>query len=224
MSADTHLLNDLLAQVIRVGFVVARDEATMRVRVQVEDTTTEALTTDFLLVLVPRAKKDRVYDLPDIGDQVLCLFLPFGREAGFVLGSMYGGDSPPVSSGDKWHRVFNDGTVLEYDRASNILLADVKGKAEVKTTKSILADAGTTIEAKAGTSATITAPSIFLNGNVTAGSATGGTATVTENANRTITGSLTVNGPVTINGDLTTSGNSLTSGNSHAGSRTGGTI
>lgn len=224
MADSSGLLRDLLSQVVRVGFVVGRDEAKMRVRVEVSDTTSGALTTAFLQVLVPRAKKDRVYDLPDVGDQVLCLFLPFGKEVGFVLGSMYGADSPPVASGDKWHRVFEDGTVLEYDRAAHVLLADVKGRAEINTTEDISATAGTTLTATAGTSITLTAPNIFQNGNVTAGGSSGGSATVSENAERTITGSLTINGPVNINGNLTTNGNSSTSGNSYAGSRSGGSI
>lgn len=165
MSADTTLLNDLLAQVIRVGFVVARDEAAMRVRVEIVDTTTEALTTDFLQVLVPRAQKDRVYDLPDLDDQVLCLFLPFAREAGFVIGSMYGEVTPPVSSGDKWHRTFADGAVLEYDRAAHKLMAKIPGAVEVTASGEIVVTSSTKI--------TLMAPEIELNGNLTSRSSGG---------------------------------------------------
>lgn len=224
MSADASLLKDLLSQVIRVGFVVARDEERLRVRVEVTDTTTDALTTDFLQVIVPRAKKDRCYDLPDIGDQVLCLFLPFGREVGFVLGSMYGADSPPVSSGDKDHRTYDDGTVIEYDRATHVLKADVKGRAEITTTLDIDAKAGTSITATAGQDVTITAPMINLNGNVTSKGVDGGTGTVTETVNRSNTGTYTNTGNATFNGNVVINGNLTTSGNSHANSRSGGPI
>ncbi|MDL2279064.1 phage baseplate assembly protein V [Desulfovibrio sp. OttesenSCG-928-G11] len=218
-------LSDLLAHVVRVGFVTGRDEAAHRVRVEVTDSSSGALTTASLQVLIPRAKEDKQYDLPDVGDQVLCLFLPFGKECGFVLGSMYAAESPPVASGDKWHRSFKDGTRLEYDRASHELTAVVKGRADIKTDKDIKAEAGTTLDAKAGTSASVTAPTIYLNGNVVAGgSESGSQATVTENAQRTINGSLTINGPVNINGDLTTSGNSKTGGDSYAASRSGASI
>ena len=171
MSADAALLQALLSQVIRVGFVVARDEAAMRVRVEIEDTTTAPLTTDYLQVLAPRAKKDRSYDLPDIGDQVLCLFLPFGRECGFVLGAMYGGDSPPVSSGDKFHRTFADGAVLEYDRAEHKLLAKIPGMVEVTASGEIVVTSSTKI--------TLTAPLIELNGNLTSRSP-GGTSLISS--------------------------------------------
>lgn len=121
-------LRDIMAQMIRVGFVSARQPERMRVRVELRDTPTAALVTDWLPVLCSRASGDLAYDLPDVGDQVLCLFLPYGLEQGFVLGAMYGKAGPPVSSGDKWHRKFSDGTVLEYDRAAHRLTADVKGQ------------------------------------------------------------------------------------------------
>lgn len=220
-----------VSQFIRVGFVSGRDEKRMRVRVRVTDTVTNELVTDWLQVIVPRAKKDRCYDLPDIGDQVLCVFLPFAAECGFVLGSMYGEDAPPVAAGDKCHRVFEDGTVLEYDRAAHLLTADVQGDAVVKTTQSIKAVAGTTIDAEAVQHISMTAPHIYQNGNVTTGGhSSGTTATVTEKAHRTIEGSLTVQGPVVIDGDveitgnLTVNGNSSVSGKSYAASRSGGGI
>ncbi|MDR2891591.1 MAG: phage baseplate assembly protein V [Deltaproteobacteria bacterium] len=235
-------LADLLAQVIRVGFVVARDEQKMRVRVEFPDTVSGPLTTDYLQVLVPRAKQDCVYDLPDYGDQVLCLFLPHGKEEGFVLGSMYGADAPPVGSGDKWHRTFADGTVLEYDRAAHVLLADVQGRAKIKTTESLEAEIGTFIKASAGADVTVeakgkiaatapdfislTATHIDLNGNVTSGGSggSGGRYRATDNADRIINGFLVVTGSVDIQGDLTTRGNSSTSGNSFASTRSGGDL
>lgn len=221
MNGD-QLLESSLAELIRVGTVTGRIETSHRLRVEFADTTTAPVTTAELQCIVRRAKEDKEYDLPDIGDQVLCIFLPNGKETGFVIGSMYGAESPPVSSGDKWHRTFKDGTVLEYDRAAHKLLADVKGSAEVKTT----GEATYSSQVKV----TVAAPNIIMNGNVTAAGPGGGEATVTETANRTINGSLTVNGPVNINGDAsisgnnTVGGNSRTSGDSYAASRSGASI
>lgn len=124
-------IHDLLAQSIRLGTVTARDAATLRVQVRCADTVTAPLVTDWLPVLVPRACGDCQYDLPDVGDAVLCLFLPHGRKAGFVLGSLYSGSAPPVTNGDKWHRAFKDGTWLEYDRAAHKLTATVKGDVDI---------------------------------------------------------------------------------------------
>lgn len=128
-----------MAQMIRVGFVNARQPETMRVKVTLKDTTTAELVTDWLPVLCPRACGDRQYDLPDIDDQVLCLFLPYGLEQGFVIGAMYGRQTPPAQSGDKWHRAFKDGTWLEYDRAAHKLTANVRGDVDITTTGSVSA-------------------------------------------------------------------------------------
>lgn len=127
-------LTDRMAQMIRVGFVNARQPEKMRVKVTVPDTTGAELVTDFLPVLCPRACGDMQYDLPDVGDQVLCLFLSYGLEQGFVLGAMYGKQNPPVQSGDKWHRKFRDGTFLEYDRERHKLVANVRGDVEITAT------------------------------------------------------------------------------------------
>ena len=246
MHFTTDQLYDLICQMVRVGFVSVRDPDRHRVRVEFQDITGGAIVSDWLQVLAPRAWDDQEYDLPDEGEQVLCLFLPFGRERGFVLGSMYGAASPPVTSGDKWHRKFKDGTWLEYDRASHELTGVVVGDVNLSAGGSITAVArdkivahATDIEAEALNSVRtkadvlieMTAPNIIQNGNVTSSGYDGQSAgTVTENAHRTVNGSLTVNGPVNINGNLdtngnsSTSGNSTVSGNSFAATRSGGPI
>lgn len=127
-------ITDLMAQMIRVGFVNARQPEKMRVKVTIPDTTGAELVTDFLPVLCPRACEDMQYDLPDVGDQVVCLFLSYGLEQGFVIGAMYGKQAPPVQSGEKWHRLFKDGTYLEYDRESHKLVANVQGDVEITAT------------------------------------------------------------------------------------------
>ena len=166
-------LNDLLAQCIRMGTVTARDAVKLRVQVRCADTVTASLVTDWLPVLVSRACGDCQYDLPDVGDDVLCLFLPHGREAGFVLGSLYSGSTPPVADGDKWHRVFKDGTALEYDRKAHKLTADVKGDVDVTATGSVTGRISGSLTAEAegavGISSAaridLNAPSMNLGGN-----------------------------------------------------------
>lgn len=124
-------------ELARVGFVVSRQPEKHRVRVEFRDTVTAKLVSGWLPVLVPRASADMAFDLPDVGDQVLCLFLGNGLEEGFVLGSMYGAQMPPVSSGDKFHRTFSDGTTLEYDRAAHKLRASVRGDVEASVTGNV---------------------------------------------------------------------------------------
>lgn len=166
-------LSDLLAQCIRPGTVTARDAAKLRVQVRCADTVTAPLVTDWLPVLVSRACGDGQYDLPDVGDAVLCLFLPHGREAGFVLGSFYSGGVPPVADGDKWHRKFKDGTTLEYDRKAHKLSANVKGDVDVTATGSVTgrisgsltAEAEGAVSISSAAQLALTAPSMSLGGS-----------------------------------------------------------
>ena len=152
------ILSDLISQLARVGFVVSRQPEKHRVRVEFRDTVTAKLVSGWLPVLVPRASADMAFDLPDVGDQVLCLFLGNGLEEGFVLGSMYGAQTPPVSSGDKFHRTFSDGTTLEYDRAAHKLRASVRGDVEMDAAKSISLHGKENI--------ILQAPTLMLRGNL----------------------------------------------------------
>ena len=219
-------IQEAMSHLIRVGKVVSTATGKSTVRVQFADA--DDMVSYDMGVIYPRTHKDKHYNVPDIGDQVVCLFLGNGMETGFVLGATYNEqDSVPVDSQDVDHVTYEDGTVVEYDRKSHTLKADVKGQAEIKAEKHIKAEAGTTIEAEAADFIRLKAPTIFLNGNITSGNGEdeGEIAEVHERAHRTIdAGSLTVNGPVQINGNLSVNGNSDVSGNSYAGSRSGGDI
>ncbi|MDE5833329.1 MAG: phage baseplate assembly protein V, partial [Desulfovibrio sp.] len=155
---------DRMAQMIRVGFVNARMPEKMRVKVTIPDTVGAPLITDFLPVLCPRACEDMQYDLPDIGDQVLCLFLSYGLEQGFVVGSMYGKQTPPAQSGDKWRRVFKDGTFLEYDRAAHKLVANVQGDIEVTATGKLTANVTGSASIASNDRLSLDAPSMSMGG------------------------------------------------------------
>lgn len=230
----------LLSQIIRVGFVCARDDALMRVRVECRDNFGESFETDWLQVLAPRAGRDKQYDLPDVDEEVVCLFLPYGREAGFVLGSAYGHITPPVTSGDKWHRRFADGTWLEYDRASHKLRASVRGDIEADADGDIAAVAGGNIEAmasadieaiaggdmhataagqatlSAGVSISLAAPVISLAGLLTSTGAGGAAGTAR------FKGNIILDGNMEITGNSSIGGSSSVAGDSYAGSRSGG--
>lgn len=160
------ILSDCISQLARVGFVTARQPERHRVRVQFRDTVTSPLVSGWLPVLTPRASADMAFDLPDVGDQVLCLFLGNGLEDGFVLGSMYGAQTPPVASGDKFHRTFSDGTTIEYDRKAHKLTASVKGDVDVSATKSISLHGKESI--------TLQAPALLLRGNLSQSGYEGG--------------------------------------------------
>lgn len=119
------------SEMLRVGTVTAKDSRNMMCRVTFQDTQTDACTSQFLPVLVNRAFADTYYDLPDIGSKVLCIFLPNGKETGFVLGSFYPRGKAPEADENIYRHTFKDGTFLEYDRVKHKLTVSCVGDAEI---------------------------------------------------------------------------------------------
>jgi len=119
-------LQDTVGNLTRVGIVSAVDVAKAAVQVVFNDA--DEMVSNWLPVLQMYAHKNKFYALPDVGEQVLCMFLASGLENGFVIGSFYSDeDTPPVSDKDKYHMKFEDGTTIEYDRNAHKLTAEVKG-------------------------------------------------------------------------------------------------
>lgn len=111
---------------IKVGKVVAVDEAKARVRVQLLDN--DEMVTYWLQIAVPKAQNDKFYWIPDVGELVLCAFLEHGLEQGFVIGAVYNEkDQTPVQDKEKFHIKFKDGSWIEYDRREHKLTAFIKG-------------------------------------------------------------------------------------------------
>ncbi|WP_035066342.1 hypothetical protein [Nitratidesulfovibrio termitidis] len=93
------------------------------------------------------------------------------------------------------------------------------GKRIVSTTPADwLVQVGGNAIVEAAGSITLQAPEIIQRGNVTGEGHDGGKGTVSEHADRTLTGRLLINGSLVVNGD------SVVSGNSFSGSRSGGVI
>jgi phage baseplate assembly protein V len=148
--SDLNGLLETVGQLVRVGVVVSTNFAAATARVQFGDA--DDLVSYDMQIVFPKTSKDKFYNMPDTGDQVVCLFLPNGLEQGFILGSVYSTvDVPPVQSPDKDHITYSDGTVIEYDRAAHVLTANVQGTATIQSTGLL----------------TIKAPSIALTGTVT---------------------------------------------------------
>jgi phage baseplate assembly protein V len=94
----------------------------------------DGMTSDWLPVMQKKTLQDKAYWMPDTGEHVVCL-MDDNAEFGVIIGAIYSdADTPPVSSKDKYHVRFNDGTTLEYDRAAHLLKADVKGDINVLAT------------------------------------------------------------------------------------------
>ncbi len=117
-------------QMIRTGTVVSVDMTAGTVRVQCQDA--DGLSTFHLPVLFRKTLADKEYVMPDVGEHVLCVFLPFGLSQGFVVGAFYSSvDAVPVVSMDKWHIRFKNGATLEHDRNSGRFSMDLTGDLDI---------------------------------------------------------------------------------------------
>lgn len=233
-------VRDLEARMSRVvcwGEVCETDPATAKVRVTLPDR--DGVVSWWLPVLHHKTLQDKAYFMPDVGEQVVVCFPPVsGMETGFVIGATYNGqDTPPVSSQDKWHVLFKDGSWLEYDRAEHNLSGHIKGKVDDFTVDgdvnvnvggnvnaevggnvnasvggSLAADVGSNATVNAGSKITLKAPSIGIMGNVSSSNQSGGTGSETKKANTDHTGSYVLNGNLTVNGSISASGNILAGG------------
>jgi len=118
-------LEEMTRNIIRVGTVASTDPATGTARVQVPDA--DGLVSYDLPILQRQTLKNKDYAMPDPGEQVLCAFLPFGIEQGFVVGAMFSQvDTTPVQDQDKRHLEFEDGSWVQYDRKAHLLQAHVE--------------------------------------------------------------------------------------------------
>ncbi|WP_285906829.1 phage baseplate assembly protein V [Pseudodesulfovibrio pelocollis] len=214
-------LEEALARTVRVGHVVGVDEGRGTVRVRFGDA--DGLVSHDLPVLVAKSHADKCLHMPDLGEHVVCVFLPSGQEAGFVLGAFYsGGDAVPVASRDTRRVHFADGSWFEYDRAAHVLRGHV-----VNGDTELVVDNAATLTA--GVSAAVKAPTIYLMGNVSQTGRDGGRGAEIKDADTTHTGSYRLVGvldvdQLVVRQDAGVGGSLTTAGNSHAGTRSGGSI
>ncbi|CCJ32896.1 MULTISPECIES: phage baseplate assembly protein V [Caloramator] len=115
----------ILQNLIRVGIVSSINEKDATARVIFEE---NSISYD-LPMLQHNTLKNKDYILPDVGEQVVCIFLPNSLHHGFILGSIYSSkDKPAIKNKNKRNIKFSDGTEVEYDRENHILKIDCKGK------------------------------------------------------------------------------------------------
>lgn len=156
-------MEEQFRELVRVGVVtnIYPERGTVRVHlVDADDQVSYELP-----VVYQKTGKDKEYWMPDIGEHVVCLFSGQGMEQGFVLGAIYSQADPvPVSSKDKWHIKFEDGTWLEYDRAEHKLRANIKGDVEIEATGRADVQCQGQIYIKSSTNITLIAPAINMRG------------------------------------------------------------
>jgi phage baseplate assembly protein V len=150
---------DLVKNLIRVGRVSAVYPERCTARVVFDDR--ENLVSFELPTLGRGSLYNKDYWLPDVDEQVVCLFLPNGNAQGFIIGSPFSkADTPPVVDPNKRHMAFSDGTVIEYDRETHTLFVDAKGPINIMTTNQV------NISAAAGVNV---AGNLTVSGSISAG-------------------------------------------------------
>lgn len=202
-------------QMVRVCIVESVQPKAGTVKVTLPDS--DGVVSQPLKVLFERSADNASYDMPDKGEQVVCIFLANGMETGFVLGSFFSSMDPvPVSSADKKHYRFKDGTTIEYDRAAHKLSIDVVGgDVEVVADKNVAVTA-TTVDVVASAQAKVVAPEIVLEGNISSTGGGGGVGTEIKMANTTQTGRFKLIGGLEVDGGITATGTIMDgSGNSN---------
>ena len=124
MAIDSHIKN-----FIRMGRVSTTNPEKMTVKVVFEDK--DNMVSDELPVLVQGSSRNRHYWLPDVGEQVCCLMLPNGHNAGICLGSYYSESDPPNANSQEVRRIdFGDGSYMQFDRETGNL--DISCTGEIR--------------------------------------------------------------------------------------------
>jgi phage baseplate assembly protein V len=123
---------------LKIGQVTERDPAKALVRVVFRDL--GELVSWWMPILQAKTLVDQVYWMPDEGEHVVCL-LDEHAEFGVVIGAIYSdATAPPVSSLEKFHVKFKDGTEIEYDRGIHKLRVSLEAAAadvEISTTRAV---------------------------------------------------------------------------------------
>lgn len=129
-------MENIIKNLIKVGRVSSVDPAAATARVVFED---QGVVSYDLPVIQHQTLKNKDYCLPDVGEHVVCLFLPTGNAEGFVLGAIYSDeDQPPGNDPGKRLVQFEDGTRVEYDRASHTLMIQAVGPVNVITSGPVI--------------------------------------------------------------------------------------
>lgn len=112
-----------LSYLIRPGKIssINPEKHTARVTFGEDDNATTAE----LSIICRNSLKNKDYDLPDIDEDVLCIFCPGGESDGFIIGSYYADETARPANDLNTRMVkFSDDTTVTYDRAGHNL--DIK--------------------------------------------------------------------------------------------------
>ena len=179
-------LESMVLRMIRVGVVTQTFPERGTVRVRLPDQDGEV--SYELPVIVRKSHRDRDYWMPDVGEHVTCIFLPYGPEQGFVVGAFYSAADPvPVAEQEVRRVEFANGTRVEHDRRTGNIRVETPGEVEVRTEGEVRIVSATRV--------VIQTPNMVIKGK------TGATNAVME-ADFTLVGNLEVEGNIHATGSI----------------------
>lgn len=146
----------LLNNLVRIGTISSINPKQAKARVMFEDR--DNVVSKELNLLFQRTIGTQDYVIPKVGEQVVCLLLPNGLEEGYILGSFYTKKNiPPANDENKRLIIFEDGTLLEYD----------KGQITINSTKDVNITAANNVIINGSAGVTING-NLQVNGNIKA--------------------------------------------------------
>nr|DAH50784.1 MAG TPA: baseplate assembly protein [Caudoviricetes sp.] len=186
---------DALNSIIKIGEVSSVDPTNGTARVVFDDD--DSIVSGDLQVLQKNTFKNQDFAMPDVGEDVVCLFLPSGTEEGFILGSVYSGEVvPPETSIDKRAVVFSDETKISYDRAAHSLTVKIGKTTITADGENVNINGGSVVNVKGASSVNVEGAAITLKGPVTIDGTLSVSGAVTAQSGASVTGDVTATGDV----------------------------
>lgn len=121
-----------LRGMVRAGTVSSVNPANSTARVEFDDK--DGTVSPELHILHRGSGANKDYWLPDVGEQVVCLFANNDKNfsTGWILGTYFTEKKPPQVNNQDIRRLdFSDGTFIEYNRGTHALTIHVKGEIKV---------------------------------------------------------------------------------------------
>ncbi len=118
----------------RIGIVSSVNASNCTARVTFPDK--DNLVSAELPIITRGSQNDKDYWLPDINEQVLCLFLPNasgnGVNNGFILGTFYSNADTPAESATGINSMhFADGSIVKHDRSTGNITIKATGNIDI---------------------------------------------------------------------------------------------
>lgn len=137
-------------QGIRIGEVSSIDPAKGRAKVVFDDRE-DQVSYDLPIVFRSASPSDKSYEMPDIGVQAVCVFLPNGHEEGYVAGFIYSDAfSPPFADANIIGRVFGNGDYFFYDKLTGKMSVKASGGVDINSNVKITGDVTVSGDVTAG--------------------------------------------------------------------------